>query len=312
MRTVIAQGARLSRNQLARRLCAGGWLPIVSAMHITGSTRVFMILGDPVAQVRAPELFNALFQRHGVDAVLVPAHVPPAALPTFVRAVFSAHNIDGLWLTIPHKAALLPMLDHCDRRGRLAGAVNAVRRRADGSLEGALFDGLGFVRGLDASGVAIQGARALVVGVGGAGAAIAVSLAERGVAELALYDLQRSLGLAVAARIGQAWPQVRVQLADTSDPAGFDLVVNATPLGLKAGDPLPFDARRVGIAASVVDILMKNQPTPLLLACAAQGARVFPGYPMMVHQAPDYLDFFGLHELARVMENDSSALLQFT
>ena len=304
--TQIAHAARLSRKWRRQGLCKHRALPIVAAMQITGSTRVFLILGDPVAQVRAPELFNPLFQRHGVDAVLVPAQVPPAALHGFVRSVFAAPNIDGLWLTIPHKAAVLPLLDRCDTLGSVAQAVNAVRRNADGSIEGALFDGIGFVKGLDGLGVATRGARALVVGVGGAGVAIAVSLAERGVAELALHGLDAAHATNVAARIAAIWPQVLVRVVHSSDPAGFDLLVNATPLGLKAGDPLPFDATRVQPAAAVVDILMKNQPTPLLQACAARGARVFPGYEMMIRQAPDYLRFFGLHALALSVEHDDS------
>lgn len=276
-----------------------------NACRITGTTRVFHILGDPVEQVRAPELFNHLFQRHGVDAVLVPAAVSSADLTRYVSSVFSARNMGGLWVTIPHKPALQALVTHCDRRGQVAQAVNAVRRHADGTLEGALFDGVGFVKGLDGWGVDCAGARALVVGVGGAGTAIAVSLAERGVADLTLFSLATAATQTVATRIALAFPGVRVQVADDADPTGQDLVVNATPLGLRAGDPLAFDPRRLKRGAAVVDILMKNQPTPLLQACAAAGARAFPGFEMMIRQAPEYLAFFGLHELARVMENDA-------
>lgn len=275
-------------------------------VEITGTTRVFHILGNPVEQVRAPELFNHLFQRHGVDAVLVPAAVSAQDLPGFVSGIFAASNMGGLWVTIPHKGALQALVTHCDRRGQVAQAVNAVRRHADGSLEGALFDGVGFVKGLDGWGVACEGARALVVGVGGAGTAIAVSLAERGVAELSLYSLDTAATQTVATRIGLAFPGVRVHLADDADPAGQDIVVNATPLGLREGDPFAFNPARLQPGAAVVDILMKNQPTPLLQACAAAGARAFPGFEMMIRQAPEYLDFFGLHELARVMENDAT------
>ena len=264
-----------------------------------------MILGDPVAQVRAPELFNHLFRRHGVDAVLVPAQVPPAEFEGFVRHAFKARNIDGLWLAIPHKTSMLPLLDRCDRRGRVAEAVNAARRNADGSIEGALFDGEGFVRALDAFGVTTQGARALVVGVGGGGVAIAVSLAERGVAQLALYDLDPARCETVAHRIRDAWG-TNAHVAASSDAAGFDLIVHASPLGLKTGDPLPLDPSRVARGAVVVDILMKNQPTPLLRACEARGARVYPGFEMMIQQAPEYLDFFGFQALANAVRADAS------
>jgi shikimate dehydrogenase len=133
-----------------------------------------------------------------------------------------------------------------------------------------------------------------------------VSLAERGVAQLSLFSLDTAATQAVAARIRQAFPGVNVQLPISADPAGQDIVINATPLGLHAGDALAFDPTRLQHGAAVVDILMKNQPTPLLQACTAQGARAYPGFEMMIRQAPEYLDFFGLHELARVMENDAS------
>jgi shikimate dehydrogenase len=277
-------------------------------MQVTGSTRVFMILGDPVEQVRAPEQFNHLFARHGVDAVLVPAQVAPRDFAAFVRHVFLARNIDGLWLTIPHKTAVLPLLDRCDRLGTLAQAVNAVRRNPDGTLEGGLFDGLGFAKALDSFGIQALGACVLVVGAGGGGVAIAGALAERGVARLALYDVDAARAAAAAAGIRNSWPRVNVMAAASADPAGFDLVVNASPLGLRADDPLPFDPARVDASAAVVDILMKNQPTPLLRACEARSVKAFPGYEMMIQQAADYLDFFGLHAVARAVEADSSEL----
>lgn len=264
-----------------------------------------MILGDPVAQVRAPEMFNALFRRHAVDAVLVPARVPPAGLARFVRSAFEARNLDGLWLTIPHKSAAMPLLDRCDRLGEIAKAVNAVRRNADGTLEGALFDGIGFVKALDRFGVATRAARVLLVGVGGAGMAIAASLAERDPAELALFDLHAAQAENAAASLRQAWPDVPVRVVRGADPAGFDIVINATPLGLKPDDPLPFDPARVDAGATVIDILMKNQPTPLLRACEARGVRAYPGYEMMIQQAGAYLSFFGLHDLAGHVPDDA-------
>jgi len=272
-------------------------------MNISGTTRVFLILGDPVAQVRAPEAFNHLFARHGVDAVLVPAHVPAAELDGFVSHVLKAHNIDGLWLAIPHKTAMVDLLDSCDRLGRSAGAVNAARRNADGSLEGALFDGVGFTKALDHFGIAIAGRRLLVVGVGGGGVAIATSLAARGAGRIALFDSTPGRTDAVAARLSVEFGVEVVSVA-TPDPAGFDVVVNATPLGLMAGDPLPFDVARLDADTAVVDILMKNQPTPLLRACHARGITAHPGFEMMVQQVPEYLSFFGFDDIARAVQAD--------
>ncbi len=274
-------------------------------MNITGTTRVFLILGDPVAQVRAPEVFNHLFRKHGADAVLVPAQVPVAQFETFARTVLTARNIDGLWLAIPHKTAMVELLDRCDTLGRIAGAVNAARRNADGSLEGGAFDGIGFVKALDHFGIPHAGRSALVVGVGGGGVAIAASLAQRGVGRLALFDAAPGRAAEVAARIRKVFP-VEVTTPGSSDPAGHDLVVNASPLGLQPGDALPFDVARLDPGAAVVDILMKNPPTPLLRACHARGIAAFPGFEMLVQQMPEYLSFFGFDTIAQAVQADAS------
>jgi shikimate dehydrogenase len=274
-------------------------------MNISGTTRVFLILGDPVAQVRAPEAFNHLFAAHGIDAVLVPANVPTADLEGFVAQVLKARNIDGLWLAIPHKTAMVELLDHCDRLGRSAGAVNAARRNADGSLEGALFDGVGFTKALAHFGIPIKGRHVLVVGVGGGGVAIATSLAACGAGRIALFDNAPGRTDAVAAKLGAEFGVEVVSVA-SPDPAGYDLVVNATPLGLKAGDPLPFDVARLDADTAVIDILMKNQPTPLLRACHAHGITAHPGFEMLVQQVPEYLSFFGYDNIARSVQADPS------
>lgn len=274
------------------------------AQPISGSTRVFMVLGDPVSQVKAPAIFNAIFQRHGVDAVLVPAKVPPTQLAGFVRHVMAAANIDGLWVTIPHKPALAALVDTCDAAVAVSGSVNAVRRNADGSLHGGLFDGAGFVQALGHFGFAPHGRSVLLLGAGGAGAAIAVALAAAGVNRIALHDLgDRAATLAdkLAGRFGAT----RVTAA-SADPAGFDLVVNATPLGLKPGDPLPVDVSRLDVNCTVVDILMTDRPTPLLNACRARGIVAHPGLEMLVQQVPDYLDFFGLYDVAQSVRGDLS------
>jgi shikimate dehydrogenase len=266
-----------------------------------------MVLGDPVAQVRAPEVFNSLFGAHGIDAVLVPAHVRPVQLLSFMREVMTAKNVQGFWLTVPHKAAAMPLLDRCDRLGTAAGAVNAVRRNTDGSVEGALLDGIGFVRALDVHGVRVRGARVLVFGAGGAGTAIALSLAERGPSVLAIYDAVRERA-EQAVRCVQLSSDTAVRALDGPDVGGFDLVVHCTPMGLDQADPLPFDVDGLAAHASVVDILMKCEPTKLLRACAQRGIAAFPGDHMLLQQVPEYLDFFGYDTLAAQLRKEPAAL----
>lgn len=276
---------------------------------ISGSTDVYLIVGDPVEQVKAPQAFNAIFARFEIDAVLVPAQVPPARLESFTRAVLGAPNVRGLWVAIPHKAPVARLLDRCDDWARIAGAANAVRRDPDGTLAGALLDGEGFVAALDHDGIGWRGKHALVIGAGGGGSAIGASLAcgPQPADSVAFYDPVPGVARALAQRLAAQGAR-RVRAVDSNDPAGYDLVINASPLGLQAGDPPPCDVVRMAPHAALVDILMKNQPTPVVRAARARGLVAQAGFEMMIQQAPLYLDFFGFHAAARAVREDSGFL----
>lgn len=272
-------------------------------MHISGQTRVFMVIGDPVAQVRAPVLFNRIFAQHDIDAVLVPAHVPAGRAASFAREVLGSGSIAGLWATVPHKPALLPALFGIDRHGRRAGSVNAVRRAADGTLEGALFDGLGLVGALAHHGIALAGRRVLLLG-----AAIAAALLDTPIAQLSIHDLgDRAERLVERLQVEVCGPRLQ---AASADPADHDLIIQATPLGMRPEDPLPLDVARIAPGTQVFDILMKSATTPLMRACAARGIEAHPGFEMLVQQVPAYLEFFGLPEVARAMRSDLSGVRQ--
>lgn len=276
-------------------------------MQITGSTQVFMIIGDPIAQVRAPEVFNHVFREAGVDAVLIPAWVQSTDVAPFVYTTFEMKNMGGMLVTIPHKSAVMTTLRCCDRLAQVAGAVNAIRRAPDGTLDGAFFDGLGFVSGLDYYGIPYAGRRILIVGSGGSAAAIAASLADQGAGHIALFDPVPGKAADLAGRIHAAFG-IPVTPAASSDGAGFDLIINATPLGMNPEDPMPFDVDRLESHAAVLDILMKNQPTPLVRAARARGLKAEPGFEMLIQQTPYYLEFFGYPELARQVRVDAASL----
>lgn len=283
---------------------------------INGATDVYLILGDPVEQVRAPESFNLIFATLGINAALVPVHLPAASVQAFVRAAFSARNVKGLFLTIPHKSLVMDMLDECSDLGRLAGAVNAVRCDAQGRLVGDLFDGEGLVDSLNGFNIGYTGKRVLILGAGGGAAAIAASLispasrvSKGAAAEVALYDPTPGKAKMLAERLLSAAPG-RVVSADSNDPAGFDVVVNASPLGLYASDPMPCDVSRMAPHAALVDILMKNQPSPVVLAARSRGLVAHPGFEMMIRQGALYLDFFGLHEAAQAVQRDAGFIRQ--
>jgi len=168
-----------------------------------------------------------------------------------------------------------------------------VRRSADGRLQGDMFDGEGFVRGLLRKGCRLEGARALVVGTGGVGSAIAASLAGAGVAGLALYDARAESAAGLGQRLKRAYPALAVTTGH-NDPAGFDLVVNATPMGMNDGDPMPMDVARIAPEAFVGEVVMKSEMTAFLRAAQARGCRFQVGSDMLFEQIPAYLEFFGL------------------
>ena len=260
---------------------------------IRGTTQVYPVIGSPVAQVKAPMLYNALFAATGADAVVVPIEVAPGDFPALVRGLFRARNVPGAFVTIPHKPAAAGLLDACSDAVRIAGACNAIVRRPDGSLFGELFDGIGLVRAVERTGFAVASAQCLVVGAGGAGAAIAAALAAAGAARIRLADTRTQHALALAARL-QAHYAASVVEAGPARLAGFDLVVNATPLGMEAGDPPPVDIDEIVPAMLVAEIVMKREITPLVDAARARGCRTVLGREMLREQMPLYLEFFGL------------------
>ena len=287
-------------------------------MHSTidGQTDVYLIAGDPVEQVRAPQVFNLIFKKLGINAVLVPVRVGVDDIHAFVQSAFSAQNIKGMFLAIPHKSLVINLLSSCNSQGLLAGAVNGIRRNSQGQLEGGLFDGIGFMQSLDYFGITYSNKKVLILGAGGGASAIAVALAMAGTAAprlVALYDPTPDKARLLAQQIDIAVDNSRVECvaADSSDPCGYDVVVNASPLGLMMGDAMPCDVSRLDGGACVVDILMKNQPTPFLQAVRARGLQAEPGFEMLIQQAPDYLEFFGYPAAAQAVRKDATYIRDY-
>lgn len=259
---------------------------------IRGTTILIAHFGDPIAPVKAPMIYNPYFERAGIDAVVVPMGVRAADYPTTLRSVFRFTNIRGALVTMPHKVTTVALLDDCSTTVKVAGSCNAVLLRDDGSLYGELFDGAGFVRGVERKGFALRGKRCLVVGTGGVGSAIAAALAAAGAGTIALFDTHGAGRDALAARLAEHYPLLEVR-TDTRDPHGFDLVVNATPLGMNPDDPLPVDVTRLTPATFVGEVVMKQEITPLLRAARERGCPIQIGTDMLFEQIPLYLEFFG-------------------
>ncbi len=211
--------------------------------------------------------------------------------PTFLKSLFRLSNIHGALVTMPHKATTVALLDEVSVAVEIGGACNAILRRADGSLYGDMFDGDGFTRGAKRRGFDFAGADCLVVGAGGVGSAIAASIAAEGPGSLALFDIRAEAVDGLFARLRRHYPALRIALRG-NDPAGYDLVVNATPLGMGADDPLPFDPARLDPATFVGEVVLKGM-TPLIEAAAGRGCRYQLGTDMLFEQIPAYLEFFG-------------------
>ncbi|MEM5313817.1 shikimate dehydrogenase [Paraburkholderia sp. JHI869] len=272
---------------------------------ITGKTGVFFMVADPIDQVRTPEIFNQVFAQCGIDAVMVPLHVKQDHLVGTVRSVFESPTTRGMVLSIPHKTAAAQLVDVLSAGAQIANSVNAIRRNPDGKLEGAQFDGIGFVESMDRYSMNYRGKSVLMIGAGGAASAIATALAEGGAASLAIFDVDSTKSAALAQAVDRRYP-MRTVVQENNDPAGFDVVINASPVGLKDSDPLPVPANRINSNAHVCDILMKNQPTPLLRAAMSKGNAVLPGFDMLILQSPLFLEFFGVKEAAEQLRRDDS------
>jgi shikimate dehydrogenase len=257
---------------------------------IRGSTRLIAMLGSPLNRVRAPTLFNAHFEKVGADAVMIPFEVA-ADYPVLFRELFKVPNAAGAMITFPYKRCI-DVMGELSPRSVVAQACNVVVKRADGTIYGDIFDGEGFAGGVKRAGFEFAGARCLIVGSGGAGAAIAAAFIDFGAALVGVASRNKPACAAVVERL-QRYAAGRSHAEMVSgDPAGFDLVVNATPLGMNDNDPFSFDIDRVEPGAMVADLVM-GQETALLRAAAARGCRIQPGTKMLFEQLSPVSQFWG-------------------
>ena len=253
--------------------------------RLSGETRIHLIVGDPIGQTKSPAGLTRVFAERAVDAVCIPMQVPVADFDAVMAAIKRVPNIDGIVVTVPHKFAAMRHCDALSERARVLGAVNAMRREADGRWTGDMTDGVALLAALRAGGCEPKRLRALVVGAGGAGSAVALALAEAG-AHVAVHDIDRGRCDDLRKRLA-AWDVA----AGSADPETFDVVVNATPLGMAPGDPLPVGVDRLRSGAVVADLVTRPVVTPLLAAAKGRGARIVTGDDMFAPQAGILADF---------------------
>ena len=256
---------------------------------IDGATRILGIVGHPISQVRAPEVWTGLFHLHGLNLVCIPYHVLPEDLPTFFAGMRTMKNLAGMIVTIPHKPASVGLVDDLTERAEIVRSVNFIAIGEEGRWLGDITDGFGFVENLKTNGLDPRGKRTLLVGTGGVGTAIAFALADGGVSELVVFDKDTDRSRNLAERLAARGYPVR---AGHPDPSGFELVVNASPVGMADGDPLPVDAERIEPGSVVADVIVHE--TELLRRAAALGCRTIDGTGMMDHQLAAMAAHLGL------------------
>jgi shikimate dehydrogenase len=262
-------------------------------MTITGTTRVYAILGDPLHKARTPERFNALFAQRGIDAVMIPAEVDAAGFDAAVAGFKALRNCDGLILTMPHKHAMCRHVDELHDNGQLVGAINAARRMPDGRWVGDMFDGRGYVGALRAHGVALEGKRVHMIGAGGVARAMAFALAQAGIGAISVRDLDHRRAVDLANALTAAFPRIEAEAVE-ADRYTCDILANATPMGMRDDDPLPCDPERIARTTVVTDVIPKPEITPLLAAARARGCIVSTGRDMVEAQAELVAAFLGL------------------
>jgi shikimate dehydrogenase len=250
-------------------------------LHLNGETRVFAIIGDPIAQVKSPALLTQRMAARGVNALVIPAHIRAADIPAYMAGAAAMRNLDGIIATVPHKQAMLGYCAQVTDRARYAGSVNVLWRR-DSEWHGDNTDGVGYVDGILAAGGNPADQRVLLVGAGGAGSAIAYEFLARGAAQLAIHDVDIVRRDRLISVLAELFPgQVSV---GSDDPTGFDLVGNATPLGMRGGDPLPVQVEQLHSAQFVADVVTKPTISPLIEKARALGCQTMPGLGMFEAQ----------------------------
>ena len=262
-------------------------------MMIDGRTKLIAHIGDPTETFKSPMIYNPLFEARKINAVVMPLGCKSEDYANFLKSLFRLTNILGALITMPHKVATLALVDEASVSARIAGACNAVKMDERGCLIGDMFDGEGFVRGVQGKGRRVDGASLFVAGCGGVGSAIAASIAKAGVSRLGLYDLSAHAMDALAKRLQSHYPNLEV-IAGSADPAGYDIVVNATPLGMKKDDPLPMRTDGISPSTFIGEVVMSEEMTPFLIAVRAKGCEVQVGLDMLFEQIPAYLEFLGL------------------
>lgn len=259
-------------------------------MRLDGETRLIPILGDPIAQVKSPALLTEGLAARGMNVIVPPVHARPADFAGIVAGLKQIGNVDGLVITVPHKFIASDACDTLSDAARFIGSVNVIRREADGRWFGDNCDGQGYSAGIRARGGKIDGASVLLIGAGGAGSAIAYEFLREGAARVAIHDADAARRDRLVARLNAGFPGRAVTGSD--DPQGFDVVANATPMGMRPDDPLPVQPDRLIATQFVADCVTVPEITPLQEHARKIGCATMTGIGMFKGVAERMVEFY--------------------
>jgi shikimate dehydrogenase len=247
-------------------------------MKITGRTKITGLYGYPVEHTLSPLMHNAAFEHLEIDYSYLPFSVHPGSLNSAVEAI-RALNLAGVNITIPHKEAVIRYLDEVNEEALFIGAVNTIVNR-DGRLTGYNTDGRGFMRSLSENLIEPANKKILIVGAGGASRAISYYLSETAEV-LSLYDIDKVKLKKLASDLSEIRGNIKIA-SDITDLKEFDVLINATPLGLKPADPVPIDVSALSARQTVCDLIYKD--TPLLSLARQRGCKTMDGLGMLLWQ----------------------------
>lgn len=258
--------------------------------QVNDSTRLYPIIGDPIGYVESPVRLTRSFEEQGHNGICIPMRVTAEDLDAVLSGLAATRNVDGILVTMPHKFAVVTHCGELSERAQNLGAVSVMRRAHDLTWHGDILDGVAFVRAQLDRGARVEGARALLVGAGAAGRAIALALLDEGASELVIHDAtaSRAFDLCdILARLGR-----NHVTAGPPDPSGFDLVFNATPLGMEEGDPYPIDPELLNASMFVGDVIAGHGVTPFIRAAQDAGCTTANGDDMVAAVQTRMVEFF--------------------
>lgn len=252
-------------------------------MNISGKTKVTGLFGYPVEHSLSPAMHNAAFEHLNLDYCYVTFSVRPDLLGDAVKAI-RALSLSGVNVTVPHKENVIPFLDEISEEASFIGAVNTIKND-NGKLTGYNTDGKGFMQSLSETGIDIRGKKILIVGAGGASRAIGYYLCKEA-SEVHLFDVDDKKANSLKEHLNKLKWNVSLagarSVKDKDFFSGIDIIINATPLGLKPDDPMPVDITLIKNSHVVCDLIYKE--TPLLREANKIGCKTMDGLGMLLWQ----------------------------